>query len=92
MDKVTGGSLPVVIWHDFTERGAGQAPEPARCAAPAAVRWWPAPARPRNWRPRSRPPAAAPQEESGIGGLLNTILGGGNSDNDSSRVDAQPAE
>lgn len=76
MDAVTGGSLPVAIWHDFMRdalaevpprdvpRPAGGALATGTTAAP--VELGPAVAAPA--------PSAAP---SGIGALLESILGGG---------------
>ena len=86
MDQVTGGSLPVAIWHDFMRDALIDVPprdvkrpsiEPLPGQAVAA---------PLELAPT---PAAAPAEEpSGIGALLETILGGG--DGSSSTPSASP--
>jgi len=79
MDKVTGGSLPVVIWHDFMSSALeGLNPRDVPRGGGALVA---AAGAPTELAPEIAQPAApAQEEESGIGGLLNTILGGGDSD------------
>jgi penicillin-binding protein 1A len=71
MDKVTGGSLPVAIWHDFmAEALAGT---PARdVARPASIGWGGAA---QTASPDS-PPAQAEEDSGGIGGLIDALLGG----------------
>ncbi|TDQ83196.1 penicillin-binding protein 1A [Dongia mobilis] len=87
MDQVTGGSLPVGIWHDFmSDALAGTPPRdiprpqgaiPVAAAAP--VELVPAPASP--------PPEP---DQSGFGALLDSILGGGSGG--SSGAGGAPAE
>jgi penicillin-binding protein 1A len=75
MDQVTGGSLPVAIWHDFmSDALAGtpprDIPRPQGGAMPVAA------TAPVELVPV---PAALPPEpeQSGFGALLDSILGGG---------------
>jgi penicillin-binding protein 1A len=93
MDKVTGGSLPVVIWHDFMSSALeGLKPRDVPRGGGALVASAGAPT---ELAPEIAPPAAQPQEEeSGIGSLLNTILGGGDSSpsSGSDSKSAQPAK
>ena len=75
MDQVTGGSIPVAIWHDFMKDALidvppRDVPRPGVEALPGQA----------VAAPLELAPAPAPAEEpSGIGALLDTILGGGDS-------------
>ncbi len=80
MDKVTGGSLPVLIWHDFMQTALADLPPRdvvrgggalvASAGAPTEL----TPSEPSATSPAPEPPAEA---QSGIGSLLDAILGGG---------------
>ena len=78
MDKVTGGSLPVAIWHDFmTSALEGRTPRDVPRGGGALVA---NAGSPTQLAPEVAPTPTPPQEEeSGIGSLLNTILGGDDS-------------
>ena len=92
MDKVTGGSLPVVIWHDFmSEALAGLTPRDVPRGGGALVA---SAGTPTELSPEvpAAPAPAAQEEESGIGSLLSTILGGGGSAPSSESDAAQPAK
>lgn len=89
MDQVTGGSLPVEIWHDFmVDALAGT---PARDVVRPAGGYLAAPATqaPTELSPA---PAAVPEEApSGIGALLDSILGGGSESSGAGGGTQQPA-
>jgi penicillin-binding protein 1A len=87
MDKVTGGSLPVVIWHDFMTEALANVPprDIVRASGGTLVASAGAPV---ELAPEIANQVPESQEESGIGALLSTILGGGASEPDS---DAAPA-
>ncbi|WP_374656530.1 transglycosylase domain-containing protein [Dongia sp.] len=90
MDKVTGGSLPVLIWHDFMAGAlAGLPPRDVPRGGGALVASAGAPTELAPEAPGN--PAAQPEEEpGGIGSLLDTILGGGSSD--AKTAPSQPAK
>lgn len=83
MDKVTGGSLPVVIWHDFMAEALANVPPRDVPRASGGVLAANDAGVPVDLVPAKAAPAAAPDEsgaeESGIGALLETILGGSTS-------------
>ncbi|WP_374377572.1 transglycosylase domain-containing protein [Dongia sp.] len=92
MDKVTGGSLPVVIWHDFMSGALADLPPrdvPRGGGALVASA-----GAPTELTPEVAQPPAAPEkqpEESGIGALLDTILGnGGGSGSEKNAAPAKP--
>lgn len=75
MDKVTGGSLPVVIWHDFMSSALeGLTPRDVPRGGGALVANIGTPTELSPNIPQATP-APPVEEESGIGALLGTILG-----------------
>lgn len=92
MDKVTGGSLPVVIWHDFMAEALANVPprDISRATGGTLVASAGAPV---ELAPQAaKPVETAPAEESGIGALLSTILGGGSDAPDSGTQKAKTKE
>lgn len=76
MDQVTGGSLPVTIWHDFMRDAMANLP-PRDVTRPAGgVLAGQAAAAPVELAPPAQVPEPEP-EPTGIGSLLDSILGGG---------------
>lgn len=92
MDKVTGGSLPVVIWHDFMSDVLANVP-PRDIPRPTGGALVASAGAPVDLVPEIAQPAAQPAaEESGIGSLLDTILGGGDAAPDGGSKKTAPTD
>jgi penicillin-binding protein 1A len=80
MDQVTGGSLPVAIWHDFMANALAGMPAGDVVRPQGGYLASQAPGTPTELSPVGTLTPAPEPVPSGIGALLDSILGGGGED------------